>query len=208
MLGTLQSSCSIPFVPHFMSTLHVMQKELKSIGYWKERYSSEQLHTLKANGNDVEELQRYPEPLLLVGSTWKEEKKKRIILYLNSGHRWSEQLGYSYCRFECGIAESSMGNSCLTDSTWIWPEGLSHYVEEHDITLPDEFIRHMEDRNWKAEVEEHELESLRKSRPSVNDDFWLGWSSSFKSKEGILRKIKSITSQSYQRLSRSALQAR
>lgn len=49
-------------------------------------------------------------------------------------------MGYSPCRL-CGLA--SNGNLDLTDGTYIWPEGLAHYVLEHSVRLPDEFIHHV-----------------------------------------------------------------
>ena len=36
-----------------------------------------------------------------------------------------------------------MGTQDLTDGTWVWPEGLAHYVRVHGIALPDEFVAHM-----------------------------------------------------------------
>ena len=35
-----------------------------------------------------------------------------------------------------------MGASEFTDGTWAWPEGLAHFVENYDVQLPDEFVRH------------------------------------------------------------------
>src|SRR5262249_34367885 len=45
--------------------------------------------------------------------------------------------GTSWCRFLC-----DGGNGCceLSDGCWIWPEGLSHYVRDHHVRLPGEFI--------------------------------------------------------------------
>lgn len=30
----------------------------------------------------------------------------------------------------------------MSDGTWLWPEGLSHYVREHGVVLPEEFVVH------------------------------------------------------------------
>lgn len=36
-----------------------------------------------------------------------------------------------------------MGTSDLTDETYAWPEGLSHYVRVHHVRLPKLFTRHI-----------------------------------------------------------------
>jgi len=40
------------------------------------------------------------------------------------------------CRF-CG---REIGFRELTDGRWVWPEGLGHYVEAHDVRLPEAFL--------------------------------------------------------------------
>jgi hypothetical protein len=52
-------------------------------------------------------------------------------------------MGYSHCRFQCGIPDSQMGSAEYNDGIWAWPEGLAHYVEMHLIALPDEFLTHV-----------------------------------------------------------------
>lgn len=36
----------------------------------------------------------------------------------------------------------------MTDGVWGWPEGLDHYVEVHNIRLPDEFLKRVFSRNY------------------------------------------------------------
>jgi hypothetical protein len=40
----------------------------------------------------------------------------------------------------CGIEHSMMGDSDLTDGIWVWPQGLVHYVDAHQLALPKQFI--------------------------------------------------------------------
>ena len=47
-------------------------------------------------------------------------------------------MGLSVCRV-CG---ASNGYAEYSDGTYIWPSGLAHYVDQHDVRLPDEFVRH------------------------------------------------------------------
>lgn len=45
-------------------------------------------------------------------------------------------MGYSRCR----ICNAQNGNLELTDDVFIWPEGLAHYVRDHAVRLPVEFV--------------------------------------------------------------------
>ncbi|AZZ90649.1 hypothetical protein EUZ85_07930 [Hahella sp. KA22] len=70
--------------------------------------------------------------------------KEKIVSYLKSGARCNAWLGYARCRFECEDSETSvLGCSEMTDGKWIWPEGLYHYVEKHDLLLPSIFIDYL-----------------------------------------------------------------
>jgi hypothetical protein len=48
-------------------------------------------------------------------------------------------MGYSRCRF----CDCQNGSGEQTDGTFIWPEGLSHYVREHHVRLPDQVTHHL-----------------------------------------------------------------
>ena len=85
----------------------------------------------------------------MVGSYDSLDERNRVSVYLDSGVVCAEWRGLSFCRFDCGVDARSMGYRDLTDGTWIWPEGLSHYVSEHNVVLPAEFLDYMKKRNWK-----------------------------------------------------------
>ena len=68
--------------------------------------------------------------------------RRKLVTYLRGGRPFRFYRGYSWCRFFCGCDSSFMGTTELTDGEWAWPEGLPHYVEEHGITLPEEFVQH------------------------------------------------------------------
>lgn len=36
----------------------------------------------------------------------------------------------------------------LTDGTWAWLNVLAYYVQEHDLTLPEDFLEHGEAVKW------------------------------------------------------------
>ena len=61
-----------------------------------------------------------------------------------------------------------MGSWDLTDGTWVWPQGLSHYVEVHGVVLPEEFVSHV----LSGPV------PMKPDPPHTYDfDYWTSWSS-------------------------------
>lgn len=59
----------------------------------------------------------------------------------------------------------------MTDGVWIWPGRLWHYVRDHNVRLPDEFVTHMAEQSFlPPEIETTHL-------PTGTDaSFWLHWS--------------------------------
>lgn len=47
-------------------------------------------------------------------------------------------MGLSPCRL-CGRQTGAME---YTDGTFVWPEGLAHYVDEHAVRLPKRVVEH------------------------------------------------------------------
>ncbi|GIF72616.1 hypothetical protein [Asanoa siamensis] len=63
------------------------------------------------------------------------ERRRATVDYLRSGTPLAAAAGCSECRL-CGAR-----NACdeLTDGVhFVWPGGLAHYVEAHDVALPDD----------------------------------------------------------------------
>ena len=72
-------------------------------------------------------------------------------------------MGYSECRL-CG---QQNGAGEFTDGTYIWPEGLRHYVSAHSVRLPEEFVTHALTR--RREIDENPRDQtwwLTAARPS------------------------------------------
>jgi hypothetical protein len=69
--------------------------------------------------------------------------------YLRGGEVDAMYKGISYCRFRKNgcTPPTNMGSCDLTDGVWIWPEGLAHYVEAHEVWLPDSFVEHALSQN-------------------------------------------------------------
>ncbi|WP_127502582.1 hypothetical protein [Actinoplanes solisilvae] len=65
------------------------------------------------------------------------EERGAVVAYLRSGTAVVAAAGFSVCRV-CG---DDNGSTELTDGEhFVWPEGLAHYVEAHDVRLPDEVV--------------------------------------------------------------------
>lgn len=103
----------------------------KLIGYWQEDGAP------------------WVHPSAFVDANWEVTSRDRIVQYLQSGAVVGEYLGFSFCRFQCGISNHQMGNAELTDGEWVWPQGLAHYVEAHCVRLPSEFVGTMIANNFK-----------------------------------------------------------
>lgn len=97
----------------------------KSIGFWR---SDRQLYL--------------PAPSDFVDRSIPAAERERLITYLSKGVKYFQYLGHSYCRFECGVPDWNMGAADITDGVYVWPEGLSHYIKEHGVWLPQEFVDH------------------------------------------------------------------
>ncbi len=48
----------------------------------------------------------------------------------------------------CGTTE--LTNGFRSDGVWLWPDDLGHYVEHHNIVLPDRFLEHIRALKYQA----------------------------------------------------------
>ena len=81
---------------------------------------------------------RRPDPRRLVDATWSPRERDAVIRYLEAGRRGESWMGYSLCRF-CGIENGSCDR---TDGVYVWPDGFAHYLREHNVKPPFEFLVH------------------------------------------------------------------
>ena len=90
----------------------------------------------------------FPLPQWLVRPGWRLDERDRIAAYLKSGKACLVCCGRARCRFDgCGIV---LGSADLTDGRWLWPAKLEHYILEHDVCLPDEFVDDMRAAGWQV----------------------------------------------------------
>lgn len=99
-------------------------RRLEGLGFWFHELAPDDL----------------PLPQRLVGR-WRASERTAVLAWLRGGRRVVRYPTASWCRFACGAR--AMGRSDLTDGTFVWPEGLAHYVERHRVRLPSRFVAHV-----------------------------------------------------------------
>ncbi len=85
-----------------------------------------------------------PDPTTLADAHWDEVERARVVAYLDRAYAMGYScMGYSWCRFRCGVPDQQMGHNDHTDGTWIFPEGYVHYVKLHAVKPPEDFLAHL-----------------------------------------------------------------
>lgn len=121
------------------------RKTLRGIGYW---------HSVDQPD--------YPDPGKFVDEQWSSEERNRILDYLTSGSEMPyAAAGVSWCRFRCGV--HGLGALEYTDGIHLWPEGLAHYIEKHNVRLPQRTAESMLSSQYIVSV------------PSSFDIDWTWW---------------------------------
>lgn len=99
----------------------MVRPELILLGYW-------------STGPDS----RWPRPEAFVDPEWDADERELIVEFLRRGLVARTYMGYSPCRM-CGVANGAIE---LSDGVYVWPDGLAHYVSDHKVKPPQEFIDH------------------------------------------------------------------
>jgi len=102
----------------------------------------------------------WPDPRELVNRNTDECERREVADYLDRGLVIQVYRGWSYCRI-CGYDRN--GHADLSDGTYLWPEGLAHYVREHHVQLPGQFTTHIATR----------LAELRSAR--TDEEWWVSF---------------------------------
>lgn len=79
-----------------------------------------------------------PDPHDLIDDQWDPDERDAAWFYFANGTLFRTFMGHSPCRI-CGQDNGAVE---YTDGTYVWPEGLAHYIEAHNVRLPDALIRH------------------------------------------------------------------
>ncbi|GAA4622164.1 hypothetical protein [Cellulomonas oligotrophica] len=108
-----------------MPPLNPFGEPLRLIGYW-------------SGGHGARD---WPDVRDFVDDEMDEEERVHVGLYLRNGLVARAFMGYSPCRL---CDRRANGNLELTDGVYVWPEGLPHYVMDHSVRLPRDFVAHVE----------------------------------------------------------------
>lgn len=93
------------------------EDKLIKVGYWYSEYEPD-LPRPQENSN-----------------TLTQKQTDEVIEYLRLFTVFNSYRGFSKCRI-CNIHNGSVDH---TDGRHMWPSGLAHYLEEHNVGLPKEF---------------------------------------------------------------------
>ena len=137
-------------------------KKLKLIGYWNDKLQD---GSRLYDGRNSDEYAQYPSPMDLVSPGWLGEELSSLINYLNSGAICAMFRGWSTCRFL--YENPRIGGNELTDGVWVWPDGLAHYVEAHDVFLPMEFVDHARNNAYQIPEDVHYIHKLIWEEPNL-----------------------------------------
>lgn len=130
---------------------------MKLIGYW-----------IRSLADD-----EYPPPQEFV-IDYEANVLNALANYLDAGKTFRVYRGHSWCRFFCN---HPMGSCELTDGQWVWPQDLSHYVRDHCVALPNEFVQHVLARESGVSALEGEWSQVR-----PDDSFWISWCAKHRSR--------------------------
>jgi len=108
-------------------------RPLKAVGYW---WSPDEPHL--------------PHPRDYVDQAWDPHERQRVVSYLRNAYVHRACMGMSWCRMGCPPHPGDIGTCDMTDGTWLFPEGLAHYVAHHSVKPPADFLEHMRMAEFRA----------------------------------------------------------
>ena len=116
--------------------------------------SSEQLVTMKCIGYWwSQEQSELPHPRDFIDNGWDEKEKQKILKYISKCYYPPcASAGFSWCRMGCEPIPQDLGTQDLTDGTFIFPEGLAHYIAHHNVKPPEEFLSFIKQNNYNAPI--------------------------------------------------------
>ena len=157
---------------------------LRLIGYWRPEIAlydnalrsgdltPRQIEYLRTRRGEAE-ASPWPDPRAFIDPTWASSERPVVGEYLERGTLVIEFRGLSPCR----ICNRHNGSAELSDGVFCWPEGLAHYVKDHQVRLPDEFASHVQGSlNLLSDAPRptfDELGQRDRSWPGSQDSSWM-----------------------------------
>jgi hypothetical protein len=111
----------------------------------------------------------WPDPAAFVDPGADRAAQRRTADYLRAGTTVLATPGLTPCRL-CG---RQLGSALLTDGAHLtWPEGLVHYLEQHDVLLPDEITAMMREPPPPVDTGLFARDVFQAARVSIDCDWW------------------------------------
>lgn len=79
-----------------------------------------------------------PDAQAFVDPSWDPRERDAVAAYVDNGWELASYKGCSNCRI-CGLTN---GSQDWGDEVYRWPEGFAHYIREHNVRPPPEFVAH------------------------------------------------------------------
>ena len=111
--------------PRKLAPRHGNAHVLSLIGYWEDEAAL------------PDQRRGWPHPRDLVDSSLDDATCRAVVTHLRNGTAFRAFMGMSRCR----LCAKNLGSQELSDGLFAWPEGLDHYVEEHQVRLPEAFVQ-------------------------------------------------------------------
>lgn len=107
--------------------------------------------------------------------------RERVLAYLKSGVEIFAWLEYVSCMYSC--VNKNVGFVEYSDGVWVWTSEFIHYVEFHDIAIPESFLNYMESRSFLVSDSESLslLDGLSGDPAAIeelisySDQYWKSW---------------------------------
>jgi len=132
------------------------KEKLKSVGFWN---------------NARNDFPHFPMPV----ENSPNYDKEKMITYIKTSGVIAEYRGISSCRFNCNEKiydnpektgsfnwKYKMGSKTFSDGVYQYPQGLEHYIDIHEIELPQDFVNHVQAHNYDPFI------SWEKAHPDVD----------------------------------------
>jgi hypothetical protein len=94
-----------------------------------------------------ESLEGIPDIGSFIDKTWCPKDKSLIMNYLKTSPNVVASSAMPTVCLLCGEMLGDPG-SFFSDGFWLWPERLVHYIEKHDLRIPDEMVRYIQEAKY------------------------------------------------------------
>lgn len=119
---------------------HPTNKALLHIGFWRSSKNPSLFDMLRATAvDDGADSRGLYHPALFVDEAWDLQERRLVAAYLRCGYNAGAYYGWSDCR----ICAKHNGSLDLSDDVYLWPEGFTHYVDDHAVKPAQSFIDHV-----------------------------------------------------------------